>query len=219
MSSWQVYADQLLYVLGFFMLVASLLIVVPHLQQKQEDGIHPKAEYLVVLTWDDQRDVDLDLWLKHDNCIVYFRAKECVNINLDRDSLGYSSNSQTINNKLVISPNQEVIAIRAVIPGDFLVAVNYFGGKDSVTGEAYRHMKPDPKALIDCTVELIKVNPKVETVSKVTLHFDRQGASQNAINWHVNEDGSVEIRDLPPESMIGEYLHDQSAAAGANSAL
>lgn len=218
-SSWQVYADQLLGILGIYMMIATVMIVMPHTKAKPEDGVHPKAEYLVTLAWDDQRDVDLDLWLFHNDCVIMFRSRECVQMSIDRDSLGFKSNSQRINGKLVVSPNQEVIAIRAVVPGDYLVAVNYFGGADAATGESYRPLKPDPQSAIDGTVTVMKVNPKVTTVASTKLHFDRMKQSLNAIAFHINEDGSVDIKDLPPEDAIGEHVRIVNGPAGHNGAL
>jgi hypothetical protein len=190
LSAWQVYSDQLLLILGYFMIMATLLIIVPHLKQ-DHDGIKPKAEYLVTLTWGDHRDIDLDLWLKHNDCVIYYQSRECIDISLDRDSRGYTSNaSVNPDGTPTISPNQEVIAIRAKLPGDFLTAVNYY------------QRNTDPDLAVDCKVELIKLNPTVQVVQSVKLHFDRQNQTLNAIAFHVDEDGTVKVLPLPAEDLI-----------------
>jgi len=196
LSAWQVYSDQLLLILGYFMIMATLLILVPH-QKQSHDGIKPKAEYLVTLTYDDNRNVDLDLWLHHGDCTVYYNSRECRNISLDRDSRGAISNL-VIDSRTgisTLSPNQEVIALRARMPGDYLTAVNYYNMEDSLVP-------------IDCTIELVKLNPAVEIISTVHLHLDHVKQTLNAINFHVDEDGSVRLLPLPPEDLIS-LVQDQ----------
>jgi hypothetical protein len=112
-------------------------------------------------------------------------------ISLDRDSRGYTSNaSVNPDGTPMISPNQEVIAIRAKLPGDFLTAVNYY------------QRNTDPDLAVDCKVELIKLNPTVQVVQSVKLHFDRQNQTLNAIAFHVDEDGTVKVLPLPAEDLI-----------------
>lgn len=193
LTAWQVYADLLTCVLGYFMLIAVVLIIVPH-AKKSSDGIKPKAEYLLVLGWDDKANIDLDLWLHHKDCTVYYQSRECANISLDRDSRGYISNlSENPDGTPNISPNQEVIAIRAVMPGDYLTAVNYYKDQASTSTP------------IDCTVELIKVNPTVTIIKQVKLHFDSEKQTFNAIAFHVDADGKVTLQSLPPEDLIRLY--------------
>lgn len=196
LSAWQIYSDQLLLILGFFMLLTTLLVIVPH-QKQAHDGIKPKAEYLITLTWDDQRNVDLDLWLKHNDCVIYYNSRECLNISLDRDSRGAISNLvvNSVDGTSTLSPNQEVIAIRAKMPGDYLTSVDYYNMEDATVP-------------IDCKVELISLNPMVEIVQTVTLHLDHVKQDLNAINFHVNEDGSIRLLPLPPEDLIS-LVQDQ----------
>lgn len=182
-------------VLGIFLLLASLLIIVPHVPTKPHSGIKPKAEYLVVLSYDDHRNVDLDLWLHHDDCTVYYNARECKNISLDRDSRGFLSNlSLDKDGMRSLSPNQEVISIRAVLPGDYLTAVNYY--------DQHAESVSPP---IDCKVELIKLNPTVTIIQEVKLHLDQVKQTLNAIAFHVGSNGDVTIQPVPPEDLISLY--------------
>jgi hypothetical protein len=192
LSPWQVYADQLLLILGYFMLMVVLLVVVPHVKQ-QQDGLKPKAEYLVTLTWGDHRNIDLDLWLKHEKCVVAYLSRECVDIGLDRDSRGYITNASINPDGSVasVSPNQEVIAIRSKLPGDYLTAVNYYD------------LGSDPAGIpVDCTVELIKLNPTVEVMKSVTMHFDAVHQTINAIAFHIDPDGAIQLLPTPALDLI-----------------
>lgn len=197
LSAWQCYSDFLACVLGFFILISSLLIMIPHQPQKPKDGIKPKAEYLITLVWDDHRNIDLDLWLHHGSCTIFYNSRECENISLDRDSRGFISNmSRGPDGTDITSPNQEVIAIRAVVPGDYLTAVNYYADQEHGGGDA-----------IDCTIELVKLNPTVTVVNQTKLHLVDVKQTLNAIAFHVDLDGTVTIQPLPPENLIALYAN------------
>jgi len=206
LSPWQVYADQLLLLVGAFLLISSLLMVIPHVLAKNKDADKPKAEFLITLSWDDGRDVDLDEWLEYQDCVIYYHNRECKNISLDRDSLGFTSNHKQLpNGTIVQSANREVIAIRAIMPGDYIVGVSYYSGRDSESGFGYRTLKTDAEVAIDCVVEIEKINPNVVTVTTVRLHLVKVKETQNAVAFHVDEDGSVTILPLPPDDMISSH--------------
>jgi len=59
-----VYADQLLLLIGATLMMLMLLIPLTNPPATRKKADAPKAEFLVTLSWDDKRDVDLDLWLK-----------------------------------------------------------------------------------------------------------------------------------------------------------
>lgn len=198
LSSWQCLADLMTCVLGIFLLIASLLIIVPHVPHKTS-GVKPKADYLVILSWDDRRNVDLDLWLKHRDCVIYYRNRECQNISLDRDSRGFLSNQSVLDNgKVVVSPNQEIIAIRAVLPGDYIAAVSYYQDGEGRDDHS-----------IEAKVELVKLNPTVTVVRQTILHLHIERETDNAIAFHVDGNGAITMEPLPPDSMIAQFERSQ----------
>lgn len=199
LNPWVVNSDLMTCILGIFLLISSLLIIVPHVPKKTHDGIKPKADYLVILTWDDRRNVDLDLWLKHGPCVVYYRNRECPNISLDRDSRGFLSNRSFLaDGKVELSPNQEIIAIRAVLPGQFIAAVSYY--EDDESGGDHS---------IDAKVELVKLNPTVQIISQTELHLHQVRETDNAIAFHIDGNGFIAVDPLPPDSMIAQYEQAQ----------
>ena len=205
LSPWQVYADQLLLLIGATLMMLMLLIPITNPPATHKKADAPKAEFLITLSWDDKRDVDLDLWLKADDCVIYYLNRECPNIALDRDSLGFTSNRKRLSDgSYAVSANREVVAIRAVMPGDYITAVSYYGGRDA-NGTAYHPFKSDPRSTIDATVEVERVNPAVTTVGVANLHFTRMKDTQNALAFRVDPDGMVTIQPLPPEDMISQH--------------
>lgn len=200
-SPYQVFADQLMLMLGAVLFVAMIFMLSINPPAKKNGADPPKAEFLVTLSWDDKRDVDLDLWLEKGDCTIFYNHRECPNIGLDRDSLGYTSNqTENPDGTVAVSANQEIIAIRAIMPGDYIVGASYFshGTKDN---------HPIP---IDCRVELIKINPVVTFIQRVTLNFESVKQTQNALAFRVEADGSATILPLPADDMIGRHQRIQA---------
>jgi uncharacterized protein YfaP (DUF2135 family) len=193
-SAWQVYSDVLMCVLCFTVMAMAMLMLAVNPKTKGSGDVHPKAEFLVTLTWDDKRDVDLDLWLKDpDGDFIMFKNKEAPNINLDRDSRGFTSNlSHLPDGTSVLSSNQEIISIRAIIPGEYIVAVNYYSG--------------DTPPAIDAKVQVQKVNPVVTEIANNDMHFTRVHESQNAICFRIDNDGSAAAHPCTGPNMIDEFI-------------
>ncbi len=86
---------------------------------------------MITLFWDDNRNIDLDLWLLSPTSDkpIYYNNRETENIGLDRDSRGFITNRKELGDgKTAVSANREIIAIRAIMPGDYIVGVTYYDG-------------------------------------------------------------------------------------------
>lgn len=189
-----VYTDAMMLVVATFSLLISMLLVsVAAIANKTTPAEKPKAEYLVNLRWDDKRDVDLDLWMRvPDGSVIYYNNRETPNVSLDRDSRGYVSNRTRLpDGSSVYSSNHEVIAVRAVIPGDYLVAVSYY------TGDAEG---------IDATVDVEKVNPTLKEVAAKHIHFDKVKQAMDVVKFRIEKaDGEVTLLPLPAEDLVREH--------------
>jgi hypothetical protein len=204
-SPFTAYTDVLFSTLGAVLFLLAVFAIMVNPPVSGSKAPPPKAEFLVTLNWDKNRDVDLDLWLEQDDCVVYYHVRECPNISIDRDSLGFSSNRKKLpDGSFAVSDNQEIIAIRAIMPGDYIAAVSYFAGKDEY-GATYPPLMATVEAAIDATVELTKINPAVQSLVKTTLHLVKVKETQNAIAFHINPDGTAEIQELPPTDMISRH--------------
>ena len=63
-TAWQVYADAFMFLFTLSMIIIILMMALIVVNKKTlEKDYHPKGEYMISLTWDDNRNVDLDLWL------------------------------------------------------------------------------------------------------------------------------------------------------------
>ena len=93
---------------GFTFLFMLAFILINPVAKKEVHN--PKAEYLVIMSWDDYSQSDIDLWVK-DNIgnIVSFRSKDIALLTLDRDDLG-TRNDEYVN-ELRGEISKEVIAV------------------------------------------------------------------------------------------------------------
>lgn len=169
--------------LGFVVLLFLAMMLINPVAKK--DILDPKAEYLIILTWDDNSLVDYDLWVRDnkDNT-VNFRDKDKELITLDRDDLGQENDKFTnvYGNTEIKFINREIISIRTTDPRTYLVNVHMFNGR------GMRNIEDD------VTVELFKVNPFIEAKRK-TVKFDTAGQMKHYFEFTVNEDETIDIKE------------------------
>lgn len=186
-----------------------LLIISVNFSIHTKGDVIPKAEYLITMTWDKTRDVDLDMWLRGPNDeIVMYTQKEAVNMSLDRDSRGMQTNDTVLpDGTHATSANEEIITLRTIIPGDYDLAVSYYGGSDN-NGYSYQSGDSMPSVKISAQLQINKVNPKFTLVAGKTIELTKVKQSLNIWRFHIDADGKLTQLDLPDEDMI------QTMAAG-----
>ena len=138
---------------GFTFLFMLAFILINPVAKKEVHN--PKAEYLVIMSWDDYSQSDIDLWVK-DNIgnIVSFRSKDIALLTLDRDDLGtrndaYANELRGEETEEVIAVNREVLSIRSKSPRRYIVTTHFYN----------KNLKGDDTPIEDVNIELIQVNP------------------------------------------------------------
>ncbi len=153
--------------------------------------IDPKAEYIITVTWPDNNPNDIDTWVEDPNGnLVWFRNREAGLIHLDRDDRGVVNDTLNINGKIIQNPlNQEVVTIRGVVPGEYIVNVHYYASETE---------QPVP-----VQVRLDKVNPSLEVLYYETITLQTKGEEKTALRFKINTGGSVsDINKLPKQLVI-----------------
>ena len=115
-------------------------------------NVNYKAEYIITVSWPEDQPDDIDLWVQdpYQETVSYLR-KEAGWLNLDRDDRGDLNDTVMINGKKVVHPiNQEVVTIRGIISGEYIVNLHYY---QSQTG------KP-----VKAVIKIEKVNPVLRLV-------------------------------------------------------
>ena len=122
-------------------------------------NVNFKAEYIITVTWPDNQPDDIDIWVQDPNQnLLSYRNSDVGWLHLDRDDQGDLNDKIFIDGVETVYPiNQEVVTIRGIVSGEYIVNLQYY---KSVTSQP-----------VIATVKIEKVNPslKVVFVDKVTL--------------------------------------------------
>ena len=195
-----VFRDVILLALTGFISMVILLIPFVNPPTEEEAASTPPGNVIVELFWDDERDVDIDLWVKApDDIPVGYSNKGGIFFNLLRDDLGiYKDNSPV---------NYEVSYSRGISRGVYIANVHLYR-------EDTAPFKPITAELLISVVDpdsnkrkqILKTSKKIEEVGKEITVFqfelDKKGKlNKNSINNEYvmlrsgNKDSVVLIED------------------------
>ena len=87
--------------------------------------------------------------------------------------------------------NQEVVTLRAVVPGEYIVNIHYYATKTE---------QP-----VDVNVKVEKVNPQLEVIYYGTIILEKKGVEKTATRFNISQDGTVNVtgnlfKKLVPEN-------------------
>jgi hypothetical protein len=175
-----------------FCFIVALLAMNP--RATKAGDVPAKAEFLITLSWPDYDPNDLDAWVQGPTGdVVWFRQREAGLLHLDRDDRGTSNDTIVVNGQRIVNPlNQEVVTLRGIAPGEYIVNVHYYDGS--------RNERPEPGAggAVAATVSVVKVNPRAEVVFHGTQTLAGPGTEVTMVRFTVLADGSVaNINTLP----------------------
>lgn len=124
-----------------------LAVINMNVQKKTISPIEEKAEILIIMSWADRSNDDVDLWIQDpDGRILSYRTRQTGFLTLDHDDMGFSIYKQTTESgESSIPYRREVAAVRRKIEGRYIVNVHMFQKRD-----------PEPVVV---TIESIQVNP------------------------------------------------------------
>lgn len=168
----------------FLFIVAFILINDP----EEKEAIDPKAEYMIVLTWDNEADIDIDLWVDSPSGIVGFRSPQQGHVHLDKDDLGHRNDYIYSQNKEpeIVYINREVVTVRGIQAGEYTINAFYYFAKQNYTQ-------------VTVNVEVIKLNP-FAIVYEGSKKMDTRGQEETMVRFSMKEDGSFYgVNNLPKE--------------------
>jgi len=169
--------------LGFtFLFLVSVMFMNP---EARKGRVNLKAEYIISVTWPDKLTDDIDLWVQDPiGETVSFLRKDAGWLHLDRDDRGEINDTIVVDGKELIYPiNQEVVTIRGIIPGEYIVNLYY-----------YRAAEPRP---VEALVKVEKVNPTLQTVYVRKMQMVQQDEERTVLRFRLDASGKVgEINQL-----------------------
>lgn len=148
-----------------------------------------KAEFIITLTWPDNQPDDLDIWVEDPHGeIVSYLQREAGWLHLDRDDRGSLNDTIEINGQEILHPiNQEVVTMRGIISGEYVVNVYYY---ESVT-----------RGPVSATVQIDKINPVLETVFFDRVVLEKQDVEKTVVRFRVSDRGEVVGVDRRPRRL------------------
>jgi hypothetical protein len=173
----------------FVALFALALLVIS--EETSKAKVDTSSKLLVTMTWRDGSGNDVDLWLKLPNeDTVSFRTRQAGFASLDHDNLGLGSTAvHNAEGALVTDPKRdEVIFIRATMPGTYVVNLHLYGQPDTT---------PEP-----VTVTLVSVDPGYRAVTSRKLVLTEKHEQQTAFRFTVDQAGNVVSTDLIEELFV-----------------
>ena len=176
---------------AFLFLIAFILIN----PVSKKNDVESKADYLLILTWDNTAHDDIDLWIKDPlDHVMSFRSKDVGFMHLDRDDLGSRNDKVQLPDGTVkyITLNREIAALRGTLEGWYVVNVHVYR-KDKAMDPEDNIVRLIPT---NARVELIQVNPyRIKVMADKVL--ERQGQEFTLFAFRLNADG--EVMDIKTE--------------------
>lgn len=171
----------------------------------EEGKVTPITEFIITATWDPDSATDIDLWVRGPGpddrfTTVGFPTKDGRYMVLERDDLGITNDIYRVNGEnLLVARNIETLTINAIVPGEYVVAIHFFGPTiDKSLGRVE-----------EVEVVVVDMNPyKIIYGDKKKISF-RQEIS--FISFVIDEKGNVtdirtdiDIKVRPPSSRYSE---------------
>ena len=200
---------------AFLFLIAFILI---NPVSKKHD-VESKADFLIILEWDNNSNDDIDLWMRDPlGNVMSFRSKDVGFMHLDRDDLGSRNDKVTLPDGSVkfIRLNREIAALRGTLEGWYIVNIHVYRKNRMIDPEDGVSRFIPTKA----TVELIQVNPyRIKVMDE--LMVEKQGQEFTLFAFRLNDKGEVmetKKEDIPFVSLTkyvsGDNTHSEATTFG-----
>lgn len=176
--------------------VVSVVIVAVAPTKAKTDGVKPKAEYLIQMTYPIGIDEDVDLWVaRPQGAPVFYGSRQNGCADLDRDTLGNSTSIITLDDgtKVQDKANTETTSIRCFEPGVWAIGVNLYS----------EHGHGDK--LIPVHIEVTGINPNVRTIWAGDVTLDHTGQTVNVVSFDMSKDGELTRVDPPLEPITDRW--------------
>jgi hypothetical protein len=163
-----------------------------------------KAEYILTLSWPDGDPNDIDTWAQNPaGEVVWFRNREAGLMHLDRDDRGAANDTVEVDGKRIVNPiNQEVLTLRGITPGEYVLNAHYYDASKSPGAEDKG--PPDARSgqPVPLTLTVVKVNPRAEVIFHGQQTMAKPGDETTLLRFTVRPDGSVGEMNTLPKKLV-----------------
>ena len=183
----------------FLFLIAFMLINKP----TETGKIDPKAEFLIVMYWQDEHIGDIDLWVDTPDGLVNYVSPNMGSVHLDKDDLGIRNDWYTDSSgqRKYVYINREIVSLRSFVPGEYIVNAHYYGAQSPKSyGTSMIESGP-----ANVTVEVIQLNP-FYIVSTRQHTLKQVGMEKTFVRFNMNSTGAVSNVNYLPKQMVRSYV-------------
>lgn len=179
----------------FLFMITTLLITT---KVKDEDaGIKKDAQYIISMSWPNNINCDVDIWVRDpNNRVVSYQAKDVGVMHIERDDQGWVNDLMTY---LKLQPSQqlnnsETWVLRGKMAGKFTVNIHLYScavnDKAVPLGQSFE---------VPVTLELTKLNPNLKKVLTKTITIKKVWEEITAFNFVL--DGKNDIVTITDEQV------------------
>lgn len=178
-----------------FVCLFSITFMLMSKKIEKDKKINTKAEFIITVIWDKNSNCDVDTYVEDPmGNLVSFGRREQGLMHLDRDDLGKRNDRVILQDgRLIeISENREIVTIRGIIPGEYVVNVHMYRRPSQqdynpdTDGEILDEPNPTP-----VTIRLDKLNPRVKLIAQKEVTLENNGDEKTAFRFTLDKDGDV----------------------------
>ena len=165
--------------LAFTALFVLAFSMVNENKDRSKSSIEVKAEYIITMSWPDDMDNDIDIYVEDPlGNLCFFRRREEGLMHLDRDDLGFKNDTvETPSGKIKYPYNREIITLRGYHTGEYCV-------------NAHAFKKGDPRPC-EVTVQVDKINPVMKTMIINSATLTENGDEKTVLRFRLDSAGEI----------------------------
>lgn len=170
--------------LGFILLFFLAILFIKPAEKTGKVDID--AQYIITVSWPDGSPDDVDTWIRDPGGnTIWFRNRSSNLVHLDRDDRGMLNDTLNVGGTDIEIPlNQEIAAIRGIVPGEYVVNVHYY--------------ESETAAPVPVSVKVSKVNPVYTVAYYGVTTLESKGIEKTAVRFSVASNGDIiDINQLP----------------------
>jgi len=147
--------------------------------------IDTDVEVLISIEWPDGNPDDIDVYVEDPvGNIVWYNQQEAGLMHLERDDRGLFKDVVLIDGQEIVNPlNQEVVSIRGLMDGEYVVNVVHFLANTT-----------DP---VPVTVRVQKLNPEVSLIYYGSVELRGEGDERTAVRFTLEGNDVFDVNDRP----------------------
>lgn len=170
-----------LFVLAFAMMAVK--------QQESKATYEAHAEFMVTTTWTEGMNDDIDTYVADPaGHLIMFQRRDDGLMHLDRDDRGSDYDFiDTPSGRIQCKDNREIVTIRGIVPGEYVVNVHAFSLRAKDKEGVSRPVR----------VRVEKINP-YQLVCDKEVSVNKNGDERTIIRFEIDNEGKVtKTSDLP----------------------